>query len=222
MTTESTLRLLAWLSPAFPTGGFAWSHAIEWAVESGDITNSETLRAWLETLLTHGSARTDAIILRHAHRAADNLDALVDLTELALATAPARERHAETTGQGNAFRLAAAPWHPAILTALHDRIGDIPYPIAVGAMAGANQIGEDLTCAAYLQTFAANLRSSAVRLVPLGQSAGLATLAALEPTIAAVSLEIRTATLDHLGGTAFRSDLAAMRHETQYTRLFRS
>ena len=99
---------------------------------------------------------------------------------------------------------------------------DIPYPIALGALAGAQAIAEDLTAAAYLQTFAANLISSAVRLVPLGQSAGTATLAALEAVIRVVARETATATLDDLGGCAFRSDLAAMRHETQYTRLFRS
>jgi urease accessory protein len=217
--TAATLRLLAWLSPAFPTGGFAWSHGIEWAVESGDITDQPTLRAWLETLLAHGSARTDAIILRHAHRAANDPAALADLVELALAAQPSRERRAEATGQGNAFRLAAAPWHPAVLTQI---AGDLPYPVAVGAMAGANAIDENLACAAYLQTFAANLISAAVRLVPLGQSAGLAVLAALEPAIAATALATATATLADLGSTAFRSDLAAMRHETQYTRLFRS
>ncbi len=221
-TTEATLRLLAWLSPAFPTGGFAWSHAVEWAVETGDIKNAATLQSWLETLLRHGSPRTDAILLRHAHRAADTLESLIEITELALATQASRERHAEAIGQGNAFRLAAAPWHPEILTTLHEKIGDIPYPIAVGALAGAKSIGEDLAAAAYLQTVAANLISAAVRLVPLGQSAGLSVLAALEPLIAATTAETATATLDDLGGCAFRSDLAAMRHETQYTRLFRS
>jgi urease accessory protein len=59
-------------------------------------------------------------------------------------------------------------------------------------------------------------------LVPLGQSTGLRALAALEPTILQVAAESRAATLSDLGGCAFRSDLAAMRHEDQYTRLFRS
>ena len=221
-TTEATIRLLAWLSPAFPTGGFAWSHGVEWAVDAGDITSGPTLLAWLDPILRHGSARADAILLRHAHRAANDLDALAAITELALAAQSSRERHAETTGQGNAFRLAAASWHPAILDALAKREPNIPYPIAVGALAGTKAISEDLACAAYLQTLAANLISAAVRLVPLGQSAGLAVLAALEPAITATTAETRTATLADLGTICFRSDLAALRHETQYTRLFRS
>ena len=59
-------------------------------------------------------------------------------------------------------------------------------------------------------------------LVPLGQTAGLRVLAALESTIVATTEATRDATEDDLGGCAFRSDLAAMHHETQYTRLFRS
>ena len=221
-TTEATLRLLAWLSPAFPTGGFAWSHGVEWAVDCGDVVDGASLRAWLEGVLRHGTGRADAILLRHAHRAALDVEALVEVTELALAMASSRERHAEAVGQGNAFRLAAAAWGPEVLTALHARVGDIPYAVAVGALAGSKAIGEDLAAAAYLQTLAGNLISAAVRLVPLGQSAGLAVLAALEPVIAAVALETREAELLDIGGCAFRSDLAAMRHETQYTRLFRS
>ncbi len=138
------------------------------------------------------------------------------LNELAVAIAPSRERRAETLDQGTAFIAAAAAWHPPELP---ERVA---YPVAVGALAGRHGIDEDATAAAYLQAFATNLISAAVRLVPLGQSTGLRVLAALEPAILQVAAATRTATLDDLGGCAFRSDLAAMRHETQYTRLFRS
>ena len=216
------LRLLAWLSPAFPTGGYAWSHGVEWAVERGEIRDGETLRGWLQDVLRHGSGRNDAILLRHAHRAANDLEKLAEIAELALAAQPSRERRAETVGQGNAFLAAAASWHPTLLRALADRVGDIPYPVAVGALAGAHGIAEDDAALGLLQALAANLISAAVRLVPLGQSAGLSVLAALAPALLAVAAETRAAGLDDLGGACFRSDLAAMRHETQYTRLFRS
>ena len=97
-----------------------------------------------------------------------------------------------------------------------------PYCVAVGAMAGAHGIDETTTAGAYLQTFISNLISAAVRQVPLGQTTGLQTLRALEPLILDTVAATETATIDDLGGCAFRSDLAAMRHETQYTRLFRS
>ena len=216
------LRLLAWMSPAFPTGGYAYSHGLEWPVDRGEITNGATMQSWLEDILCHGAGRNDAILLRLAHRAANDLDALADLTELALAICGSAERRGETVGQGNAFLAAAGAWHPTTLRALAERVGDIPYPIATGALAGANNIAEDDACSALLQAFAANLISACVRLVPLGQSAGLAVLAALETTIIAVSNETRTLGAEDLGSFSFRADLAAMHHETQYTRLFRS
>jgi urease accessory protein len=205
------LKLQAWLSPAFPTGAFAYSHGIEWAVERGDISDGETLRAWIEDVLRFGAGRTDAILLRHAHRDADPHG---PVATLARAVAPSRERLMETVAQGSAFALAAAAWG--------ESPHEFPYPVAVGRLAGRHGIPEDAAAAGYLHALATNLISAAVRLVPLGQSAGLLVLASLADTILAVADETRDATLDDVGGACFRSDIAAMRHETQYTRLFRS
>jgi urease accessory protein len=223
MTTITTitdraalLHLQAWLSPAFPTGGFAYSHGLEWAIEAGDITDGDSLFAWASDVLAHGSGRSDAVLLRHAHRSASDPTNLREIAELALAATPSRERRDEALNQGRAFLLAVATWLPGRLP------DDLPYAVAVGAAAGIHAIPEDATTAAYLQAFAANLISAAVRAVPLGQTTGLRVLAALEPTILATADQTADATLDDIGGCAFRSDLAAMRHETQYTRLFRS
>ncbi len=213
LSSRTLLRLLVWLSPSFPTGGFAYSHGIEWAVEAGDITDGDSLQDWLTDILLHGAGRSDAILLRHAGRPGTDLSALA---EFAAAIAPARERRAETLNQGAAFARAAAAWSCPPLP------DPVPYPIAVGALAGAHCFDRDAVVAAYLQAFAANLVSAAVRLVPLGQSTGLTVLAGLERTVLCVTADTRAATLDDLGGAALRSDIAAMCHETQYTRLFRS
>jgi len=218
----ANLRLLAWLSPAFPTGGFAYSHGLEWAVEQREIADADTLFGWMSDVLGHGAGRSDAILLRHAHRAAGDLDMLAELAELGLATAPSLERRLEAAGQGNAFARAARPWNDTLLAELAARGGDIPYAVAVGALAGVAGVAEDFATSGALQAFAANLISAALRLVPLGQTDGLAVLARLEPVMLAVASETRSATLDDVGGFCFRSDIAAMRHETQYTRLFRS
>ncbi len=210
------MRLLSWLSPAFPTGAYAYSHGLEWAVETHDIRDGRTLRHWLEDVIEHGSGRNDMIVLRHAHRAANDPCALQKLAVLALAVAAGRERRDEALSQGRACLRAANCWATPALAE------DTPYAVAVGAMAGAHGIDEDTAAAAYLQTFVSNLISAAVRLVPLGQTTGLQTLAALESVILRTADATKAATLDDLGGCAFRSDLAAMRHETQYTRLFRS
>jgi urease accessory protein len=213
---STLLRLLAWLSPGFPTGSYAYSHGLEWAVEAGDIRDGDSLRDWLADVLAHGSGRNDAVLLRHAHRAARDPVALAELAELAAAVAPSRERYAETIDQGTAFLRAARAWDCPTLPQA------VAYPVAVGALAGWHGIDEDLATAAYVQAFASNLISAAIRLVPLGQSTGLHVLAAIEPTILRVTGDTRAATLDDIGGCVFRADLAAMRHETQYTRLFRS
>lgn len=219
LSDDGFLKLLTWLSPAFPTGGFAYSHGIEWAVETGDAKSTAGIVAWICDILEEGSGRTDAILLRHAHRAAADGAALADIAALAAALPGCRERHLETTAQGNAFLLAAGAWPHPVLAQL---TGDIAYPAAVGAVAASHGIAEDRATLGFLHTFAANLVSAAVRIIPLGQQAGLRILAALEPVLVAVCDSSRDLTLDDIGSSAIRADLAAMHHETQYTRLFRT
>ena len=212
---ESLSRLLTWLSPAFPIGAFAYSHGLEWAVEAGDVRDEASLLDWVQDVLHHGSGRSDVILLRHAYRAPDQ-QALLELAELAEAAQPCRERREETLGQGGAFVLAGEVWGGCGLE------GRVAYPVAFGALARAQGVLEDPAALGFLHAFAASLISAAVRLIPLGQTAGLRTLAALAVTIEAVAEETRTADLHEIGGACFRSDIAAMRHETQYTRLFRT
>jgi len=213
---QGSLHLLAWLSPGFPTGAFAFSHGLEWAVETGDVGDGDMLCTWLGDILANGSGRNDAILLRHAHRAARDAAALEALAELAAAIAPGRERLAETIDQGTAFLRAAQVWDCPVLPE------QVAYPVAVGALAGWHGIDENNTAACYLQAFAANLISAAIRLVPLGQTTGLQVLAAIQPVIVRIAGETAAASLDDIGGCVFRADLAAMAHETQYTRLFRT
>jgi urease accessory protein len=225
MPNSSALyRLMAWLSPAFPVGAFSYSSGIEWAVEAGDIKNAATLQAWLGVMLADGGGFCDAVLFAHAHRAIDDDKALRAVAELAAAFAPSKERHLETTAQGNAFVEATrAAWPCAAIERLK-KIWDGPvaYPVAVAVAAAGHGIALEPALAAYLQAVAANWVSAGVRLIPLGQSDGQRVLAALEPVVAATAQRALTARLDDLGSSAFRADLASARHETQYTRLFRS
>ena len=214
----SLLKLLTWLSPAFPTGGFAYSHGLEWAVEAGDVTSEATLLPWLADVLEHGAGHSDSILLRHAYRA-DDLEALGVVAEIAEAAANSRERRAETLGQGDAFGIAARVWGAPLLLAFGRAVA---YPVAVGVLARAQGVAEDAAALGQLHAFSANLVGAAVRLVPLGQTAGLRVLAALEPVLHRVAAGSRALELEDIGGACFRSDIAAMRHETQYTRLFRT
>ena len=226
LAPSSLYRLMAWLSPAFPVGAFSYSSGIEWAVEAGDIKDAETLKAWLAVMLAEGGGYCDAVLFAHAHRAAAGGDdkALHAVAELAAAFAPSKERHLETTAQGNAFVEAArAAWPCSAidrLKAVWTR--PVAYPVAVAAAAAGHGIGLTPALAAYLQAVAANWVSAGVRLIPLGQSDGQRVLAALEPAVAATAQRALAAALDDIGSSAFRADLASTRHETQYTRLFRS
>jgi len=219
-------RLMAWLSPAYPVGAFSYSSGIEWAVESGDVTDAETLRRWLSVIVTEGGGFCDAVFFVHAHRAIASSDdkALREVAELAAAFAPSKERHLETTAQGRAFVEATrAAWPCAALdrlAAIWD--GAIAYPVAVGVAAAGHGVSVEPALNAYLHAVTANLISAGVRLVPLGQTDGQRLLAAFEPIVAATAARALSIPLDQVGGAAFRADIASMRHETQYTRLFRS
>jgi urease accessory protein len=219
-------RLLAWLSPSFPVGAFSYSSGIEWAVEAGDIKDAETLKAWLSVMLSEGGGFCDAVLFAHAHRASAEADdkALRAVAEFAAAFAPSKERHLETTAQGNAFVEATrAAWGCAAIERLKSIWhGPVAYPVAVAVAASGHGIALQPALSAYLQALAANWVSAGVRLIPLGQSDGQRVLAALEPAVAATAQRALSAKLDDIGSSAFRADLASARHETQYTRLFRS
>jgi urease accessory protein len=219
-------RLMAWLSPSYPVGAFSYSSGIEWSVEAGDIVDAPSLQRWLAAMLCHGSGLSDAIVFVHVHRAVTGNDdaALRSTAELAAAFTPSRERHLETTSQGRAFLDATvAAWPCAALERLAQIWdGPIAYPVAVATAAAGHGIGCDVALHAFLQAVAANWISAGVRLIPLGQTDGQRVLAALESVVTDTAAHALSASLDDLGSATFRADLASMRHETQYTRLFRS
>src|SRR6266481_6103870 len=219
-------RLMTWLSPAFPVGAFSYSSGIEWAVEAGDIVDAASLRDWLAAMLADGSGFCDGVFLAQAHRAASARDAaqLREIAELAAAFVPSRERQLETSTQGRAFiEIARAAWSCEGLDELIAACdGPIVYPVAVGVVSAAHAIPLAPAMHAFLHALVSNWISAGARLVPLGQTDSQRVLAALEPVVVATAGRALEASLDDLGSATFRADLASVRHETQYTRLFRS
>ncbi|WP_152466222.1 urease accessory protein UreF [Sulfitobacter sp. THAF37] len=215
MTTDSDLLTLAqWFSPSYPLGSFAYSHGLEMAIATGRIDSAESLQAWLEDVLAHGTGRNDCILICAAH-ACEDLDAVAAVDAEARAFASSAERLAETQVQGGAFaRTTAAIWGGTL--------PQLTHPVAVGYAAGRMSLPLELTAQMYLQAFASNLVSAAVRLVPLGQTEGQVCLAALAPVVEQVVAKSRGQNLDDLASSAFLSDVAAMRHETLEHRIFRS
>ena len=225
-SVNSTLPLLAWLSPAFPVGSFAYSHGIEWAFESGDVTDAKSTESWIADLIECGGPWSDAVLLGCAHRAASakEFDQLREVSEIATALAPSKERKLETMAQGEAFMNAAgAAWPNKTLEKIIDVIGkETAYPVAVGVTSAAHEIPLRVTLESYLLAVVSNFVSAAVRLIPLGQTDGTKIVAKLTPLVREVATRAEKSTLEDVGGAAIRSDIASMKHETQYTRLFRS
>ena len=215
------LPLFVWLSPAFPVGAFAYSHALEWAAEAGDLNDADALRVWLEDLCDFGGPRLDVGLFAAAFRAAGDAAALAEVNELAVALAGSAERRLETTAQGGAFVTAAkAAWDCAPLASLSEV--PVAYPVAVGATCAGHGFTLKRALPAFAVSVFANLVSAAVRLSVIGQTDGQRVIAALMPRIRALATQAEGAELASLGGCAFRSDLASLQHETQYSRLFRS
>ncbi|MGE3364282.1 MAG: urease accessory protein UreF [Rhizobiaceae bacterium] len=216
------VRLLSWLSPAFPIGAFAYSHGLESAMNDGAIRDRSSLVSWLTDLIERGSAWNDAALLAEAWRRSVAGLNVTDVAELANAMAGSRERHMETTLQGEAFQHAVGAWAeqkspstspPSVLS----------YPVAVGVAAARHEIPLEQALTAYLHAFASNLIQAAVRLVPLGQREGVAALAAIEPVILATANRAAASTLeDHLGSCSIFSDIMSMKHESLHSRIFRS
>jgi urease accessory protein len=217
---------MTWLSPSFPVGAFSYSSGIEWAVEAGDIADAASLRGWLAAMLTEGSGFCDAVFLAQVHRAASAGDdvGLREIAELAAAFVPSRERQLETTTQGRAFiDIARSAWACEGLDKMVAACGSvIVYPIAVGLVSAAHAIPVAPTMHAFLHALVSNWISAGARLVPLGQTDSQRILAALEVDVVSTAKRALESSLDDLGSATFRADLASLRHETQYTRLFRS
>jgi urease accessory protein len=216
ITTEpqQLLQLLAFMSPAFPVGGFAYSHGLERAIDDGVVTSADEVREWIESLLVHGSGWNDAVLFALAYDADEAVRTEID--ELALALAASRERALETSDLGQSFVKAAETISPGRTTSFQT------YPVAVAATCKLSGIDKRAGLLAYLQAFSNNLIAVAVRLVPLGQTKGLEVMRDLMPVISRTAERALTASLDDLGSSTLLSDIASMNHESQYSRVFRS
>lgn len=210
--TAGLLTLMQYLSPAFPTGAFAYSHGLEWAISAGRMRSAADMRDWLSGVLEHGTGWQDAVLLSLALRPGADHDAL---SCLARALQSSAGRLAETTDQGAAFARTVAA-----MTGRH--LPARPLPVAVGEAAAGLGLAAETIIACYLHAFTANLVSVATRFVPLGQTEAQRVPASLHPLIAAIAARAAVAGEDDIRSASLAADLAAMAQETLDVRLFRS
>ena len=223
------LRQQSWLSPAFPTGSYSYSHGIEWAVEAGHIHDRKSLVDWLEADLCYGSGRNEAIFFAEAWRCAaeNDCEKLLEVAELAAAFRGTSEFALETSQQAaSCLATLRRVWPDPRLETLSEllsehRIAPV-LSVVLGLRSATQHIPATLALPTFLQSYLANLVTAGVRLVPLGQTDGQLAIAELEPAVLAVAAQAGCATVHDLGSAGFMVDLASASHETQYTRLFRS
>ncbi len=205
------LTMAQWLSPAFPTGAFAYSHGLETAIHEGWISDMHELEAWLRDCLTDGAGRLDAIWLRLAYASDDPLE----IDAMARSFAMSRERLREADRQGAAFvSTVNAIWA--------QDLPEVLLPVAIGRAARLAGLDVEGTVSLYLQSFVTNLAMAAIRLIPIGQTGGQHVVRNLQGDCLKVARETRDADTDDVFSNAFLSDITAMTHETLEPRLFQS
>ena len=212
--TAAMMTLAQWVSPAYPVGAFAYSHGLEAAVQTGWVKNALDLHEWLEEIVRFGSGNADARFIAAAycaeHKAkADTVD------QMARAFAPSRERLMETEQLGKAFRRITAPLWSV-------KMGEWTYPVALGYAAKCEKLPIELTLAMYLQAFVSNLTAAGQRLLSVGQTDAQKIVKQLNPLCSHIARECKNRDLSAVSSSAFLSDIAAMRHETQISRIFRT
>jgi urease accessory protein len=225
ITDDGLYRLMAWLSPAYPVGAYAYSHGLEYAVEAGMVHDEDSLARWVEGIIAFGAGRMDGAFFAQTWRAATANDdvALAEVTERAAATRGTAELALESSQQGEAFLKTLRASAPSDqLARFANAVPMHAYPTAVAMAAAICGIALRPALLAYIQAAAANLISAGVRLVPLGQYAGQRIVDRLRPTVLATAIAALNQSPNRTGSAAAVVDWTSMKHETQYTRLFRS
>ncbi len=213
-TDADILTLTQWLSPAYPVGGFAYSHGLEAAIDEGAVASSQDAEAWISDALEHGSGWNDALFVVSAYDARDK-DELFSIDAKARAICASSERKMETELLGQAFGTVTGDvWDLDIQ--------QLSYPVSVGHAARLQNLPLLLTTKMYLQAFASNLVACATRLAPLGQTDAQKLIRNLTPHCAHIAEKAQLAGLEELSSTAFLTDIASMKHEIQYSRIFRT
>jgi urease accessory protein len=226
---RSLIRLQNWLSPAFPSGSYSYSHGLEWAIESNQVHNRTSLVDWLDADLRFGSRRNDAIFFVEAWRcAAGGHDArLLETAELAAAFRGTSEFALEASQQGvSCLATLRDVWRDPEIDALSEGLRQMSIhpvlPIVIAVRSATEGVPVGTALLAFVYASVSNLVTAGVRLIPLGQTDGQRALADLEDAVLDASERALTAGIDDLGSAALMVDFASMLHETQYTRLFRS
>lgn len=224
LTHSHFLTILQLASPALPVGAYGYSEGLEMLIENGTITNIENLKDWLKSELIYGSIRLDAAIMMRGFHAVKSGDrsALKRWNLWLSAARDTEELRAASWQMGRSLMQLLGKLEPEILPVVNAVGYPANYAIAFAIACAHWDINIQAALLAYLHSWANNLITAGIKLIPLGQTAGQELLLGLQPLLITTVGEILTMADDDLGCCNWGLSLASMQHETQYTRLFRS
>ncbi len=224
LTDSHLLSILQLASPTLPVGAYSYSEGLEMLVENGTIANQIHLKHWLEAELLYGAIRLEAAVMVRSQQAAKmgDVESLCRWNLWLSAARETEELRASSWQMGRSLIQLLGKLEPQIVPIVNAVGNPGNYAIAFG-IAGAHwQISIKAALLGYLHSWASNLITAGVKLIPLGQTAGQQLLLDLQPLLIAAALEILALEDDQLACCTWGLSLASMQHETQYTRLFRS
>jgi len=218
------LSLLQLASPTLPVGAYSYSEGLETLVEQGAVSTGQSLMDWLAQELALGTIRLEAAVMLRAYRLGQAEDWLgvAAWNDWLSAARETEELRQQSWQMGSSLLRLLQDLQPAWVSAVSRWDPPCNFAIAFGLAAACWQIPEEAAVLAYLSSWASNLVSAGVRLVPLGQTQGQQILLALHPHLAATAPAVLTLSEDELTSCSWGLALASMGHETQYSRLFRS
>ncbi|GCL41318.1 urease accessory protein UreF [Anabaena sp. FACHB-1250] len=224
LTHNNFLAILQLASPALPVGAYGYSEGLEMLVENGTITNADNLKFWLKSELIYGSICLDAGVIVRAFHAVktDDIEALKRWNLWLSAARDTEELRAASWQMGRSLMQLLSKLEPEILPLVHAVGYPSNYAIAFAIACAYWDINIQACLLAYLHSWANNLITAGIKLIPLGQTAGQELLLGLQPLLTTTVEEILLMDDDDLGCCNWGLSLASMQHETQYTRLFRS
>ncbi|MCF2146511.1 urease accessory protein UreF [Desmonostoc muscorum LEGE 12446] len=224
LTDSHFLNILQLASPALPVGAYSYSEGLETLVENGTIANHTHLKHWLEAQLTYGAIRLEAAVMARAEKSAKigDVESLCSWNLWLSAARETEELRASSWQMGRSLIQLLGKLEPEILPITNSVGNPCNYAIAFGIALAYWQINIQAGLLAYLHSWASNLITAGVKLIPLGQTAGQQLLLDLQPLISTMALEILALEDEQLSCWSWGLSLASMQHQTQYTRLFRS
>jgi urease accessory protein len=224
LTHSHFLAILQLASPALPVGAYSYSEGLEMLIEDGTITNVENLQDWLKSELLYGSIRLDAAIMLRGFYAvkSGDIQALKRWNLWLSAARDTEELRAASWQMGRSLMQLLGKLEPDILPVVNAVGYPSNYAIAFAIACAHWDINIQACLLAYLHSWANNLITAGIKIIPLGQTAGQELLLSLQSLLTTTVGEILTMTDDDLGCCNWGLSLASMQHETQYTRLFRS